>query len=124
MRAPLRLRDDPGVSPELDAVFRRMVAKKAQHRYPNVTALIADLERCRIDPCASPTVNLDPTDGRHLKAFLEGMQSASSMRRTATGKSASSSSIIAPPRQLNIPVVGGDTVVSGDSQYTEAEPRR
>jgi len=103
----------PGVSPELDAVFRKMVAKKPQQRYPNMTALIADLERCRLDPCASPTINLDPADGRHLKAFLQGIETASTMRRAARSSS-SSSSISAPPIQWTMPV-SHDTVNSGDS---------
>jgi serine/threonine protein kinase len=105
----------PGVSAELDAVFQRMVAKKPQHRYPNLTALIADLERCRLDPCASPTISMDPADGKHLKAFLQGIETASSLRRSARS-SGSSSSISAPPIQLNVNIpVTHDTVISGDS---------
>ncbi len=104
----------PSATPELDAVFRKMVAKKPQHRYQNMTALIADLERCRIDPCASPTISLDPDDGQHLKAFLQGMESASNVRRQVAARSASSSSIVAPPIQLTVPVAS-DTVISGDS---------
>jgi serine/threonine protein kinase len=111
----------PSVSAELDAVFRKMLAKKPQQRYQNMTALIADLERCRIDPCASPTITLDPDDGRHLQAFLQGMESASNVRRSlAAARPASSSTIVAPPIQLPV-VAAGDTVISGDSA-TDNDP--
>jgi serine/threonine protein kinase len=108
----------PSATRELEAVFRKMVAKKPQQRYQNMTALIADLERCRIDPCASPTVTIDTDDGQHLKAFLQGMESASHVRRAAVAARAASpssaSSIAAPPVQLSVPV-SADTVISGDS---------
>ena len=111
----------PSATRELDAVFRKMVAKKPQQRYQNMTALIADLERCRIDPCASPTITLDPDDGQHLKSFLQGMESASNVRRSAAAaRSSSSSSIVAPPVLLAVPVAA-DTVISGDSA-TDNEP--
>jgi serine/threonine protein kinase len=104
----------PSVPKELDAVFQRMVAKRAQQRYPNMTAVISDLERCRRDPNASPTVNLDLDDGSNLKEFLNGLKSASHVRRSAAAKGSSPSSILAPPKQSHGPI-SSDTVITGDS---------
>src|SRR5207248_6475130 len=39
-------------------------------------------ERCRIDPCSSPTINLDPEEGRQLKQFLQGFSPSGGKRAT------------------------------------------
>ena len=38
----------PGVPEQLEAIFKKMVAKNVENRYQNMTAVIADLERCSL----------------------------------------------------------------------------
>ena len=45
----------PQTPPELDAILNRMVAKRPEDRYPNTTALIADLERFLQTQLGRPT---------------------------------------------------------------------
>jgi serine/threonine protein kinase len=97
-----------GVPRELDLVFQRMVAKKVQHRYATMKELIAELEQCRVDPSAPATIRVEPDQGAELKAFLQGISSASKLRRAEDEKTAGR------PRK-HVPQ-SGETVCDGDSR--------
>jgi serine/threonine protein kinase len=97
-----------GVPRQLDAVFERMVAKKVQHRFASMAELIAELEQCRIDPSAPATIRVEPDQGAELKAFLQGISSASKLRRADEEKTTGR------PRK-HVPQ-SGETVCDGDSR--------
>jgi serine/threonine protein kinase len=96
------------ISRELDAVFQRMVAKKVHHRYPTMSELIAELERCRANPAAPAIVAVEPDQGSELQAFLKGMSSGSGVRRAADMKNADR------PRPKTAPITG-ETIADGES---------
>jgi serine/threonine protein kinase len=64
----------PAVSPALDAVFARMVAKTPEARYQTMTDVIADLEHCQSGETAAPSVSAGPGEDSQLSAFLRGME--------------------------------------------------
>ncbi len=79
----------PDVPGSVDAVFRRMVAKRAEDRYQTMSEVIAALESCRRDqttrsemvPLAPEAVTSDPG----LASFLRNMGAATLQKRaTAT----------------------------------------
>jgi hypothetical protein len=70
-----------------------------------MTELIADLDRCRLDPDACPTVQMDPGESRKLQEFLQGMDSAAE-RRTAAAVA---------PRTFTLP--SGETVIDGEAAH-------
>jgi len=56
----------------LNDVFRKMVAKRPEDRYPSMTHLIADLVRCQSSEAGPPTIALAPGQDSKLSAFLRG----------------------------------------------------
>ena len=62
----------PGVSPVLDAVYRRMVAKDPALRYQTMTEVIADLKQCQLAQ-SDPTININVVDPE-LRRFLQNQE--------------------------------------------------
>lgn len=58
----------PAVSPELDGVFQRMIAKTPGERYSTMTEVIASIERCRGEDAG--TLQFDPQEASRLRAAL------------------------------------------------------
>ena len=87
----LELRDD--IPQDVDAIFRRMVAKEPNKRYPSMNAVITDLEECRevqeMIPTGSPTPRaLDNTEaGRMFQDTVHSPASSTycSDRRVSSG---------------------------------------
>ena len=64
------------VSESLDAVFRKLVAKKATDRYQTATELMADLEACRTGATVKALVVAEvATDADDFQDFLRQMES-------------------------------------------------
>ncbi len=64
-----------GVSEQLEAVFRRMVAKKPAERYQTATEVIADLQACRTGGTVSAMVVVEEeaSSDDDFQSFLKGM---------------------------------------------------
>ncbi len=64
-----------GVSGQLEAVFRRMVAKKPAERYQTATEVIADLQACRTGGTISSPVVVEEeaSSDDDFQSFLKGM---------------------------------------------------
>ena len=77
-----------GISPTLDAVFAKMVAKSTEQRYQTMTEVIADLEACRSGhsvtamTAAAPVTGADSTAG--LTSFLQTLDADSGTTHAAT----------------------------------------
>src|SRR5204863_510563 len=69
------------VSPALDAVFARMVAKTPGERYQNMSEVIADLQRCMGGESSAPSLVSSPGDDSRLSEFLCGMEPSRSPAR-------------------------------------------
>ena len=60
----------PGAPLAVEAIFRRMVAKKPTERYATLTEVIADLQRCLTAPPASPVPVASPSLDSNFTDFL------------------------------------------------------
>ncbi len=71
----------PEVTPPLDAIFHRMVAKTPQDRYQTMAEVIAELEQCRSGSMAGPpVVSIATAEDARLDEFLRGMAAPSKQR--------------------------------------------
>jgi len=71
----------PAVTPPLDAIFHRMVAKTPQDRYQTMAEVIAELEQGRSDSMGGPpVVSIATAEDARLDEFLRGMTAPSKQR--------------------------------------------
>ncbi len=94
----------PQVSPELDAVFNKMVAKTVEARYQSMTEVIASLERCSNRSATLPSVSSGPSEDSRLSAFLHGMEATAS-GKTTSGKIASGKAAAKNATKVESPAV-------------------
>jgi len=94
----------PEVPEQLEAVFKKMVAKTVQDRYQTMTEVIVELERCTTSPTTSVTIQQSATttfeDGTFdfLKKPLEEPSIlAKSAEKSTSGKSGNSKNTLFQP---------------------------
>lgn len=119
----------------LDAVFRKMVAKKPDDRYPSLNAAILDLQRC-LDPHSAPLpVYQQASESRKLSEFLGSLAQESGVgtptRKTIPSKSSSGdlpvATILASDASIQtdpVTLARVPSVVSANSWWQIARDRR
>jgi len=109
----------PEVSAALDAVFQKMVAKRAQDRYQSMTEVIRDLESC----CSGSSVSLgDAATSATDSNLLESPRLHLDTRRTGAAPQRSSKSISAPDAASEATIITNDADGTADSP-TRTLPR-
>jgi serine/threonine protein kinase/formylglycine-generating enzyme required for sulfatase activity len=110
----------PAASPNLVAVFNRMVAKSPDARYQSMTEVIADLDRCQRGQLAPPSVDMGPGEGSRLSEFVEGMGQGSAGARTAVARHTKTAA--APMAALEQTVNQSNARIGTDPQTQESLP--
>ena len=112
------LAEQAGVSPALDAVFKKMVAKQPSDRFQTMSEVIAALERSRggaVD--AAPTIGLKANEEEKLSDFLQGIGSRTSATgATAAPRPAPAAATNAPGLQATIDIGGPKVDTSPQTQ--------
>jgi len=70
----------PAVSPELEAMFERLVAKTPEARCQTMTEVVAGLESCRFGAAAAPSLHAAVEEDLKLEEFLSEMASSHASR--------------------------------------------
>jgi serine/threonine protein kinase len=81
----------PEVSPEVDAVFQKMVAKKPADRQQSMTEVIQDLEACLAEDIHSPPRSAASSEDSALQGFLSQMSNVGRNSRSGTNQAGRSS---------------------------------
>ena len=103
----------PQVSPELEAVFAKMLAKTPETRYQSMTEVIAALDRCQGGAVSVPSFAVGPSEDSQLKAFLSGLETSPSL--SAAGRTLAT--------QTEIPVSGVEPTIVLASPLDDTDPQ-
>ena len=81
---PSLLEACPDASPQLDAIFQRMVAKRPADRYQTIGESLAELTSCRAAAGAAPTIALGGSESSKLSAAPLRSGAAATLAKPAT----------------------------------------
>ncbi|TXT22124.1 MAG: Serine/threonine kinase family protein, partial [Planctomycetota bacterium] len=85
--------------PAVDAIFRRMVAKKPADRFATMTELVADLQRCLTSPVSAPVPIQTPSEDTNFSDFLKMISQPGNSATTAAPQSATRVTSVLPSSQ-------------------------
>jgi serine/threonine protein kinase len=86
----------PEIPAGVDAVFQRMVAKRAADRYQSMTDVIAALEAClRGDAPATPSLATGTSDDSQFNAFLAGLAKTDAGSHATGGRKSAAATAVA-----------------------------
>jgi len=111
----------PEVTPALDAVFHRMVAKTPQDRYQTMAELIAELEPFCHHAASGPGWSPPVVEDSQLDAFLRGLGPASGPRRAHTTSSQPAPAAVKTKAAPDAPPAAAEPDVTQDWSEPHAE---
>lgn len=100
----------PLVSPDLDAVFAKMIAKQPEDRYQSMTDVVAALRQCLDGTASAPSIISQPGEDSRFSAFLRGIDSSGG--RTAV-----------VPEKLKFSAPNGEQTLTLQSSQVESDPQ-
>ncbi|MEZ6066912.1 MAG: protein kinase [Planctomycetaceae bacterium] len=111
----------------LDAIFRKMVAKKAEDRYQSMTEVIAALEACQRGDAAVPSMTVGPSEDSRLNQFLAKLDTGPAGGEATISSPTASPATITAPLQVADPfektINASDSDVPTDPQTLTKLPR-